>query len=382
MESCFPLSAITILVPSLLLGSGELVRAQSITGAGDGTVVTIQGNHIAIDGGTQVGGNLFHSFQDFNLLPQETANFFSHSHIDNILGRVVGGNPSVIEGLIRLSGGNSNLYLINPAGMIWGPSARLDLPASFTATSATRLGFEGGFFHSYGDNNYSALASGPNSFIFDAETGLIFNRANLAVPPGESLWLVGSSVLNTGTLRAPGGNVTISAVSAHQQIRISQDHMLLNLVLDAAPINTREVGTQELPDQIGLTSTDIPRYLTGGSDLANANTLTVADDGRVYLTSHGGDSRVFGMGDVAIAGTVAAETVQLMAAGQVTPTDYNLLQGDTTVVRFADQGDLLGLTAIDETVEDYQSFCSVVNLAPFPLRWGRMRMGLRRWAIA
>jgi hypothetical protein len=79
---------------------------------------------------------------------------------------------------------------------------------------------------------------------------------------------------------------------------------------------------------------------------------------------------------------VAAETVQLMAAGQVTPTDYNLLQGDTTVVRFADQGDLLGLTAIDETVEDYQSFCSVVNLAPFPLRWGRMRMGLRRWAIA
>jgi filamentous hemagglutinin family protein len=345
-------------------------------------VVTIQGNHIAIDGGTQVGGNLFHSFQDFNLLPQETANFFSHSHIDNILGRVVGGNPSVIEGLIRLSGGNSNLYLINPAGMIWGPSARLDLPASFTATSATRLGFEGGFFHSYGDNNYSALASGPNSFIFDAETGLIFNRANLAVPPGESLWLVGSSVLNTGTLRAPGGNVTISAVSAHQQIRISQDHMLLNLVLDAAPINTREVGTQELPDQIGLTSTDIPRYLTGGSDLANANTLTVADDGRVYLTSHGGDSRVFGMGDVAIAGTVAAETVQLMAAGQVTPTDYNLLQGDTTVVRFADQGDLLGLTAIDETVEDYQSFCSVVNLAPFPLRWGRMRMGLRRWAIA
>jgi filamentous hemagglutinin family protein len=244
-----------------------------------------------------VGGNLFHSFQDFNLLPQETANFFSHSHIDNILGRVVGGNPSVIEGLIRLSGGNSNLYLINPAGMIWGPSARLDLPASFTATSATRLGFEGGFFHSYGDNNYSALASGPNSFIFDAETGLIFNRANLAVPPGESLWLVGSSVLNTGTLRAPGGNVTISAVSAHQQIRISQDHMLLNLVLDAAPINTREVGTQELPDQIGLTSTDIPRYLTGGSDLANANTLTVADDGRVYLTSHGGilGSLVWGM---------------------------------------------------------------------------------------
>ena len=275
----------------------------------------------------------------------------SNPSITNVLGRVVGGNPSTIDGLIRLTGGNANLYLINPAGIIFHQGASLAVPGSFATTTATRLGIEDGFFQAYGENDYTALVGAPNSFIFDTETGVIVNEAALEVPSGESLWLVGSSVLNTGTLKAPGGNVTIAAIPADNQIRISQDHMLLNLVLEAAP-----TGSETLSDPIGLGPMDIPRYLTGGSELENANTITVTDNGSVQL-SRNGNPRVFQKGDVGIAGNIVADSVQLMAAGQVIPTHDDTVQGDTTVVRFPEQeNNPLTLTVIDTTVDQYQDF--------------------------
>lgn len=261
----------------------------------------------------------------------------------------MGGNPSVIEGLIRLSGGNSNLYLMNPAGMVFTNGANLDVPVSFTATTATRISFSDGFFNAYGDNNYAALTGNPTNFIFDNETGTIFNDAALEVSAGESLWLVGNSVLSTGTIQAEHGNVTIAAIPESNQIRISQEGMILELVLDAAPLDG-----EGLPSQIGLKPTDIPKYLTGGN-AQSANTVVVAADGTVYLTQDG-DLTLFQQGDVGIAGAVVAENMQLMAAGNVTATDVELVDGDTTVVRFPGAGEPLALTAIDATVDDYKSF--------------------------
>jgi filamentous hemagglutinin family protein len=46
--------------------------------------------------------------------------FLSNPAIRNILARVTGGEVSVINGLIKVTGGNSNLYLMNPAGLCLG----------------------------------------------------------------------------------------------------------------------------------------------------------------------------------------------------------------------------------------------------------------------
>jgi filamentous hemagglutinin family protein len=98
-----------------------------------------KGNTINITGGqTSVnGGNLFHSFDEFGVNTGETANFQSSPEINNILGRVVGGNASIINGILQVTGGNSNLFLMNPAGILFGPNASLNVPADFTATTAT-----------------------------------------------------------------------------------------------------------------------------------------------------------------------------------------------------------------------------------------------------
>jgi filamentous hemagglutinin family protein len=111
-------------------------RAQSITSAGDhvNTIVTPDGNRIDITGGrlSRDGANLFHSFNKFGLDPNQTANFVSTPSIQNILGRVVGGDASIINGLIQVSGSNANLYLMNPAGIVFGAGARLNVPALFS----------------------------------------------------------------------------------------------------------------------------------------------------------------------------------------------------------------------------------------------------------
>src|SRR5919199_493976 len=192
----------------------KLVRGQPIQAApdGTGTLVTPDGNRFDISGGTLSSDrtNLFQSFQRFGLSPGQTANFLSSPEIRNILGRVVGGEPSIINGLIQVTGGNSNLFLMNPAGIVFGAGASLNVPAAFTATTANGIGFGNNWFNATGTNDYSALVGTPSTFAFTTnQPGSIINAGNLAVNQGQNLTLVAGTVVNTGKVVAPAGTVTI-----------------------------------------------------------------------------------------------------------------------------------------------------------------------------
>jgi filamentous hemagglutinin family protein len=69
----------------------------------------------------------------------QIANFISTPNVQNILGRINGENASVINGLLQVSGGNSNLFLMNPSGIVFGQNATLNVPAAFTATTANGI---------------------------------------------------------------------------------------------------------------------------------------------------------------------------------------------------------------------------------------------------
>lgn len=78
-----------------------------------------------ITGGTRPGGggNLFHSFGEFGVPTNNIANFLNDAALPttNILSRVTGGNPSNIFGTIQSQGfANANLFLMNPAGIVFG----------------------------------------------------------------------------------------------------------------------------------------------------------------------------------------------------------------------------------------------------------------------
>ena len=147
---------------------------------------------------------MFHSFREFGLTNEQIATFLTNPNIQNILTRVTGGNPSQINGLIEVVGGNSNLYIMNPAGVIFGQGASLNVPADFTATTATGIGFNNGIFNAIGDNDYTNLTSNPINFIFNTENpGSIINQGNITVKEGNNISFVAGNVINTGTIETP-----------------------------------------------------------------------------------------------------------------------------------------------------------------------------------
>ncbi|NEO85356.1 MAG: filamentous hemagglutinin N-terminal domain-containing protein, partial [Spirulina sp. SIO3F2] len=208
------------------------IRAQSITAApdGTGTMITIDGNTYHIQGGTQAGANLFHSFQQFGLNAQDIANFFSDASITNIFGRVIGGEPSMINGLLQVSGSTANLYLMNPAGIVFGANASLNVSGDFFATTADQICFDTGCFNTTGIHDYSALLGRPTTLGFlQNQPGSLLNAGTLSVQKGKSIHLSGGTVVNLGEVMATGGNIAIAAIPGERRVRLNQPGNLLSL---------------------------------------------------------------------------------------------------------------------------------------------------------
>ena len=278
--------------------------AQPITAATDGTdtVVTQDGNQINITGGSFSGdaANLFHSFEQFGLDQGQIATFLTDPNTQNVLGRIVGGDPSVINGLVELTGSGANLYLINPAGVIFGADATLNVPASFMTTTADGVAFGDEWFSILDENNYGTLTGDPSALLFSSsEPGSILNAGNLAVGEGQNLSLVGGSVVNTGTLTAPGGSITVAAVPGTSRVNLSHEHLLL--ALEFTPLT--EAGPTPLSATLSL-----PRLLTGG-DVEAITGVTTDAEGRLYLTA-GAEPMLAETGAAVVFGdlSVAAET--------------------------------------------------------------------------
>ncbi|MDY7008912.1 MAG: CHAT domain-containing protein [Cyanobacteriota bacterium] len=279
---CYLLSLLISLVAIVLTTK---TKAESITPANDGTNTTINqnGNQFNIQGGTRSrdGANLFHSFDQFNLNSGQTANFLTTPDTRNILGRVTGGNASIINGLIQVIGGNSNLLLMNPVGVIFGQNASLNIPASFSVTTATDIGFNNNnsWFTAIGNNDYSNLVGNSSGYRFNVSNpGVIINEGNLHLKPENNLTLLGGTVINTGQLSTPGGNINIAAVEGNSTIRISQPGNLLSLEISST-VGNRENISSFFPVLL------LPELLTGISEINNATSISINSQGNIVLGS-------------------------------------------------------------------------------------------------
>jgi len=341
----------------------EKVRAQSILPAGDGTgtIVTPDGQRFDINGGSLSGDgtNLFHSFEQFGLSQGEIANFLSNPQIQNILGRIVGGDPSIINGLIQVTGGNSHLFLMNPSGFVFGANAQLQVPASFTVTTGDGIGFGSNWFSAAGGNDFEALVGNPTSFGFAiAQSGAIVNAGNLVVGSGQDLTLLGGTVVNTGRLSAPGGEVIVSAVPGGNRVRLTVPGNVLSLEIEPIALS----GSQ--PNDWTLPITALPTLLTVGASGLDTG-LTANGDGTVQVTASGvtvptesGTAIVSGKVDVSgeLGGNVGVfgEKVGLVGA-EVEASGSN--GGGTVLVG----GDYQGLGTVPNAEVSFVSGDSVIN---------------------
>ena len=97
--------------------------------------------------GTLSGTNLFHSLGDFNINTGESATFTGAASIDNVISRVSGSALSNIDGMFRSQIASADFFFINPAGVVFGPNARLSIDGSFHVSTSDRIEFpDGGRF--------------------------------------------------------------------------------------------------------------------------------------------------------------------------------------------------------------------------------------------
>ncbi|MEG3987637.1 filamentous hemagglutinin N-terminal domain-containing protein [Microcoleus sp. S28C3] len=246
---------------TLLVGGGEIANAQIVpdnTLGAERSVVTPKVNirgipSDRIDGGAIRGANLFHSFEQLSVLEGRGAYFRNPAGIENILSRVTGANRSDILGRLGVLG-PANLFLINPNGIVFGPSASLDVQGSFLATTANavKLG-DAGLFSASQPTTSNLLSVSPSALWFNAVAAQpIVNRSQapslihqlnsgglppgLQVQPGRTLALVGGDVfLKSGRLTAAGGRIELGSVAGVGEVSLSSSGN--NFVLGYDSIN-------------------------------------------------------------------------------------------------------------------------------------------------
>ena len=200
---------------------------------------------IGADLGRQMGSNLFHSFQDFNLNRFESATFSGPNSINNVISRVTGGNPSKIDGLIR-STIPADMYFLNPNGIMFGPNAGLDVQGSFHVSTADylRLG-DGGRFEARNPSNSILTVTPIESFGFltNSPASITTQDSNLSVSDGNSLSLIGGNLRLNGNSPVRFDEQGFMAILARSKLSAL-----------AGRINLVSVGSQGevIPSKFGL----------------------------------------------------------------------------------------------------------------------------------
>jgi filamentous hemagglutinin family protein len=298
------------------------------------TQVEQQENVAEITGGEQAGNNLFHSFQDFSVPTGNEAFFNNGIDIENILSRVTGGNISSIDGLIR-SNGTANLFLINPAGIIFGENARLDVGGSFLGSTATGLLFDDGTEFNAKDMAAPVLTiNAPIGLNLRDTTGDISNTGNLN--SDRNLTLAAENLNLQGQLQA-GNNLTLQALdtieiidsinqpaiaTAGNELSLQGDRTINLAILNNADSGLFSGGNLVLRSNNPINGD--AHYYSGG------NFRIEQLDGSLGNLISIEDPVVRSQGDVSFAGYQGA-SLHILAGGSVTVDgDIQITEADTT----------------------------------------------------
>ncbi len=166
------------IMPAVVSGQNNAITFDSSFGSvslpadfGQGGNYQIQENY-----GLRSESNLFHSFDEFAVPTSGSAIFEIGVDVLNVISRVTGGSPSEIDGRISIADGNgngANFWMINPAGMMFGPNTVIDVGGAFNAGAADYLTFSetGDLIFSVFDDSVNLLVANPLEFGF-LETGV------------------------------------------------------------------------------------------------------------------------------------------------------------------------------------------------------------------
>jgi filamentous hemagglutinin family protein len=131
------------------------------------------------------------NWQSFSIASGESTRFAVPMG-GSTLNRVVTGNPSSIYGSLS---SNGRLILVNPNGIVVGPSGQIDTAGLILSTS------------NISDKDY--LAGGDLKFSGKSNASIV-NQGRITAVDGGDIFLIARKVDNQGTISAPGGTVGLA----------------------------------------------------------------------------------------------------------------------------------------------------------------------------
>ena len=157
--------------------TGEEVIQGDVTFARDGDVTTITAGH-----------NSIIQYSGFDIAVNETVQFIQPSAQARVLNRIMGGYPTTIEGSLLANG---IVYLVNPAGVLFTPTAIVDV---------------GGIYAAAANLSNRDFLGGNNLFLNAG--GTVTNWGTIR---GNAVHMVGLQVANHGSILVNSGAVTMVA---------------------------------------------------------------------------------------------------------------------------------------------------------------------------
>ncbi|MCC5619335.1 filamentous hemagglutinin N-terminal domain-containing protein [Nostoc sp. CHAB 5836] len=357
------------------------------------TSIKIEGNKMIIEGGTQVGQNLFHSFQEFSLSKENIANFNNALDIANIVVRVTGGSASNIDGIISANG-TANLFFSNPNGISFGQNARLNIGGSFLATTASAFMFPNGSEFSatnpqappllginvpvglrFGSNPGAIQVTGagdgltsPGSSLKPSITNP--NSSGLSVQNGQNLNLVGNGVsFKGGILTVNGGGINVGSASSGV-VSINQTAKGYTLgyegISDLSDINLSQqsliAAGQDQGGFITLQGKNI--YANDGSVILNQNSgsqslkdININASERVELSGSSPDGKVTSRFRTETLGTenagdinIFAKELTLQGGAVINSRVYSSAKGGSVNVDASELVQFIGFLPSDNTI--------------------------------
>lgn len=271
-----------------------------------------------ITGNDQAGNNLYHSFSEFRI-PQGVTVTLDGQGLERILVRVTGGQQTEIDGLLQVPG-QTDLFLLNPAGFVIGSEGRLDLRGSLIGSTAEAVLFENGdVFLTKTTNRPLLSVSVPSGLQFAANnTGRFSVQGDANLPPlwqpgrlGQTFALVvDSSIAASFSQRShavtAGGFVLANVGFGPQQVDLAKatagwDFDFSNVAqvraveLDRAVISTSlssPGGLIELDGEVTLTDSEVllqsQNGIAAGNFLLRGGSLTLNRSRLLTQTDAGG----------------------------------------------------------------------------------------------
>ncbi|MGF6853358.1 filamentous hemagglutinin N-terminal domain-containing protein [Paraburkholderia sp. CI3] len=256
------LTPVAFAAGSLPQGGRYVAGTGTIAGAGNSLVITQPGSTRGVI-----------DWNSFSIGKTNSVTFDNGSGAT--LNRVTGGSPSAIVGRLGATG---SVYVINPQGIVVGPSGVITTGGRFVASTLDIC-------------NDAFIQGGGSLTLSGNSNAAVINLGKISSGGGDVFLIARHDVINAGTVAAPNGTAELAV---GEQVLLQDSAGSRQVFVQTGSQGTVVNKGRITAAQISLQAADGNVYALAGSGTRIRATGTASRDGHVWLVADSGRVEQYG----------------------------------------------------------------------------------------